>query len=123
MPKTRLLHRYSVSVVTLSALAIVLALGVVAAQWIPWGTKHARVADGNIRLSKSGDKVANFADTKGNTFAVYLGDLWWQSGTEQARGNPPCVQPGKTVKVQLGLLWVANPGGGEHEEIIWLRCK
>jgi len=110
-----------------ATLGVLLVLLLAAGVWIglrsPWGTKHPRVYDGIAMRANDENDMVLFDANDGTQAAFGADDTWWESESASGEGNAPCLEvPLRKVDVEIGLMRVANPSGGWHLEVVWVKC-
>jgi hypothetical protein len=110
-------------VILAALLVLLLAAGVWIGARSPWGTKQPRVYDGiAMRANDENDLVLFDADD--GTQATFGADhTWWESESASGTGHAPCLRvPLRKADVEIGLMRAANPSGGWHLEVVWVKC-
>lgn len=89
----------------------------------PWGAKHPQIHEGIAMRANSDNDLVLFDAADGTQAGFSAGDTWWESDSASGEGDPPCLAvPLRKVEVQVGLMRVANPSGGWHTDVVWVRC-
>ena len=50
-------------------------------------------------------------------------DIWWEWKNRAGHGNPPCLRKTQEkTPVEVGIMRVAGPEGGWHQQAVWVMC-
>ena len=103
--------------------AVLLGVGVYAGLRSPWGTKHPQVLEGIAMRANDENDLVMFDADDGTQIDFGADHIWWESENTGGESNPPCLgKPHEKARVEVGYLWIAHPGGGAHQQAVWVRC-
>ncbi|MGH3329872.1 MAG: hypothetical protein ACRDPJ_01085 [Nocardioidaceae bacterium] len=108
-------------------MAVVIVLLLAVGAWVglrsPVGTKHPRVYDGIAMRANPENDLVLFDASDGTQATFGADDTWWEAESASGEGNAPCLEvPLRKAEVEIGLMRVANPSGGWHMEVVWVKC-
>ena len=102
--------------------AVLLGLGGLVGNQLPWGGKNLTVKQGTATLLNPENGLASFTGDDGDSDGFDADSIWWEAGSVAGDGDPPCLKVERPVHVQVGFLVVNHPAGGSHDQIAWMRC-
>jgi hypothetical protein len=106
----------------LAAGLVLIGLGLFLGPKLPWGEKTARTVEGTAFLDDAQSGLAGFQGGGVGTAAFDASGIWWMDESRSGTGDPPCLKEGQEVPVEAGVMWISHPGGGAHQQVVWLRC-
>lgn len=105
------------------ATIVLVGLGVLVGARLPWGEKSARTIEGTAFLDDAEAGNASFQwDGSSETAGFDASSIWWFDSSSRGTGQVPCLREGRAVPVEAGVMWISHPGGGAHEQVVWIRC-
>lgn len=120
MLKTKLSLPLAVAVV---AAIVLLGGGLFVGTKLPWGEKSAHAIEGTAFLDDAETGLASFQwDGNSTTAGFDASSIWWTNQSSSGTGQVPCLEEGREVPVEAGLMWISHPDGGAHQQVVWIRC-